>query len=571
MTSNANASSARLLVDTLIAGGVGEFVVSPGSRSTPLVLAVAAAEARGDARVHVVLDERAAGFLALGLGRASHRPAVLICTSGSAGAHYLPAVIEASASRVPLLALTADRPSELHHCGAPQTVEQRGFFAGHTRWFVNLEAPRHSAHRHLASIAARAVAASIGSPAGPVHINASFRKPLWERSETAATSAVARVAVGRTVPDEAALQSVAERINAAPHGLVVVGPRPVPPTDERITALDAAVSALSAQLGWPVLADPASNVRFRGTGAVANGLKIDTYDALLQATSDLPAGLVLRLGQAPTSKLLNGWLAERASGGTVLLEEDGQWLDPDQTADTLIAGDVVAALVRLTALTVSRPSQTSWSTANAAIQPVLDAAVARPDWEGAVARRVVQALPDGAALHLGSSMPMRDVDRFCPGTGANLTVFASRGANGIDGNVATAAGEALASGRPTCLLLGDLALQHDLSGLLTAAGMGVRLTVVVVDNKGGGIFARLPIAEHPTAFERYFVTPQTVDLPALCRAAGTRFLDVETEDLADAVRADLEHEGVGVLRVVIDCATNLWRQRSLMANLLDTL
>jgi 2-succinyl-5-enolpyruvyl-6-hydroxy-3-cyclohexene-1-carboxylate synthase len=183
----------------------------------------------------------------------------------------------------------------------------------------------------------------------------------------------------------------------------------------------------------------------------------------------------------------------------------------------------------------------------------------------------VQARPDGAALHLGSSMPIRDVDRFCPGTGANLTVFASRGAHGIDGNVATAAGEALASGRPTCLLLGDLALQHDLSGLLTAVGLGVRLTVVVVDNQGGGIFAHLPIAQHPTAFERYFVTPQAIDLPALCRAAGSQFSDVETDDLADAVRADLERPGVGVLRAVIDRATNLERQRNLVAKLVDTL
>ncbi len=579
MTGCPNRQQAHGMIEALVRGGVNNLVASPGSRSTPLLLAAAA---HPNLEVRMILDERTAAFVSLGLARATDTPVALLCTSGSAGAHHLPAVIEANHSRVPLLVLTADRPAELHDCGAPQTVHQTDLFAGQVRYRADLAAPPHPdptlaarCARSAATKTARALAATVGSPKGPAHLNVRFRKPLWtpeppraggpNRSETP-TAPVVRPATRAPAPG--AVAEVVERLRRAERGLIVVGPRPVAPVPAAIERLHRAVEALSTRLGWPVLADPASNLRFRRRDG---GVFVDQYDLVGFGEDPAPGAalrpdFVLRLGQAPTSKHLVEWLANTPDATTVLLDEDARWHDPDHTADLLVGGDLSQTCEQLLAALEERGARrTEWRaawveadrTAAAGAGPVLQ----RPDWEGAVARSVVGALPGGAALHLGSSMPIRDVDAFCRGGDRDLVVYASRGANGIDGLVATAFGEALGSGRPTCLLLGDLSFLHDISSVV---GLGrktdVRLSVVVIDNNGGGIFEFLPIAAH-SGFEPLFATPSSADLAALAEASGARFVDCDVSQLANALADDLERAGVGVIRVRVDRRLNVERHR----------
>ena len=553
MSGKHNSAHAGTLIDTLVAGGVAEAVVSPGSRSTPLVMALAARTTA--IRVHVVLDERAAGFVALGLARASGRPAALVCTSGSAGAHYLPAIIEASESRVPLLVLTADRPPELHGCGAGQTIDQQRLFGGHVRWFVDVGPPRpDAAPLWLRALAAQAVDRATRSPAGPVHLNVPYRKPLWEPGPPAPAVAPARIvrldrAAGDLGPLPAAL---------AGRGVIVCGPLPGPVSRERATAVGEAVATLGARLGWPVIAEPTSNARFGHAGAIS------TADAFLRdprVGQRLAPEVVLRVGQAPTSKAVSRWVAQRADR-VVLLDPDAVWHDPDHTATLLVAADVTEVAERV----APRAHPPSWLAQWSAVDRAAQKAMAQrtdpeaPLWEGAVARAAVCALPEGGALHVASSMPIRDLDLAGGALSRRVRVLCSRGANGIDGTIATAAGEAMAWPRgPLLALVGDLALRHDLPGLSAAVALGVRLTVVVTDNGGGGIFDLLPIAEAaPERVAKYFTTPQGASLADLVRATGARFTEATTPGAAlrRAIAAELEHDGVGVVCARVDRAAS---------------
>lgn len=514
----------RSLVSSLVHNGVNTAFASPGSRNTPVLLALAD---NPEIRVHVALDERAAGFLALGYARASGRPVVLSCTSGSAAANYLPAVVEAAATRSPLVVLTADRPQDLHHTGAHQTMDQLRLYGVHARWFADV--PAEASDRWRALVAARAVAAA---SAGPVHLNLHARKPLW--APDAPTPAVAtppRVCAARAIPDLAAVE---ELVGAARRGVIVCGPHAgVPARDLR---------RLSERLGWPALADVGSGLRFsRGPGTVVCGYATIVGDP----PRDLTPDLVLRFGRTPTSATLVDWLADCP---TVLFDQEGD-------ADRIVGGDPGVACRAIGGAGTEDGWAAAWRAAEERAQGTIERTCRPADavWEGAVARRLVGALPEGAALHAASSMAIRNLDAFSGALEREVRVFCSRGVNGIDGTLATAAGEALAHrDGPLALLCGDLTLLHDVGGLIAAIELGVRMSVVVVDNGGGGIFGLLPIAENEH-FEELFLTPRRADLGALCRAAGANFTDVrDVEALLAAVRADLESPGVGVIRIVVD-------------------
>ena len=554
-----NSHWASALVDGLAAGGLVDAVISPGSRSTPLVLAVAQHPA---VRVHTILDERTAGFFALGLARASGRMVALVCTSGSAGAHYLPALVEASASHVPLVVMTADRPIELQGCGAPQTIDQGGLFGVHVRNSFDLVAPSPGADsRWLRTLIARVVDAAQGVLPGPVHLNVPFRKPLWS-AETAAPAArrpAARILRGPAVASPASMQALADRIRGVERGVFVCGPSP--PERAKVGDRESSIYSLAEHLGWPVLAEPASQLRF---SRWVNGSVISSAQALLSgAAADLEPELVVQIGQAPTSKSVAQWVARHGEGRLVLIDGCGVWRDPTHNADLLVVGEVgwVCRELRASLDEGAGTWLDTWRSAEEAAQRVLAEACGDGLWEGAVARALVGEMPEGSFLHVASSMPIRDLDTFAPSATTTVSVMANRGANGIDGTIATALGEASAWGEGLgALLMGDLAFLHDAGSLI---GVEADLTIVVLNNGGGGIFGFLPIKDHPDAFEPHFLTPQRAGIAALCEAAGVRHTEVK--DMAQFVqdfREELLRSGVGILEVVIDREENISRHHA---------
>ncbi|HET9158381.1 MAG TPA: 2-succinyl-5-enolpyruvyl-6-hydroxy-3-cyclohexene-1-carboxylic-acid synthase [Myxococcaceae bacterium] len=557
---------ARALVQELQRGGVSDVVVCPGSRSAPLALA--AAEAGTGVRCWVVLDERVAGFFALGLALESGRPAAVLVTSGSAGTHLFPALVEAWASGLPLVALTADRPWELHGFGAAQTMPQGGLFGRFVRIAESLPVPEASsaAFRHLRAVVSRAVAAATGRPSGPVHLDVPFREPLAPVADAPIPPALDTEALEgrgdapflRTVhpaplPPAPELEAVRRRLAAAERGVVVVGPR------ARSDRLGTAVHALAASYGYPLLAEAASNVRWApGQPAVAHlDLLLRNEGWALSARPDL----VVRLGGGLCSRRVSEWL-DGSGAEVVLVSEGPEPVDPQHRSGLVLEGDAVAICEALTAVTA--PRRAAWadgflrasSRAGAALASAL--ATERRLTEPGVARAVVSALPAGARLLVGSSMPIRDVDAFGPTPAGAVRVLANRGLNGIDGNLSTALGVAAASAAPTVALVGDLAFLHDLGALVHARRAALSLTVVVVNNDGGGIFNFLPIAGSTPRFEALFGTPHATDLSAAAALGGARFSRAGTPSELTTVLQDLGSPGLHVVEArVVDRATNV--------------
>ena len=557
---------ARALVQELQRGGVRDVVVCPGSRSAPLALAVA--EAAPEVRSWVVLDERVAGFFALGLALESGRPAGVLVTSGSAGTHLFPALVEAWSAGVPLVALTADRPWELHGFGAAQTMPQDGLFGRFVRTSASLPVPEASsaAFRHLRAVVSRTVSSALDRPSGPVHLDVPFREPLApvpdapvpagldaEALEGRGDAPFLRTIPPAPLPSVAELDAVRRRLAAAERGVVLVGPR------ARADRLGTAVRALAASHGYPVLAEAASNVRWApGLPAVAHlDLLLRNEGWALSARPDL----LVRLGGGLSSRRVSEWLD--ASGAEVVLVSEGpEPVDPQHRAALVLEGDAVAICEALTGVTA--PRRAAWADgflrASALAGAALaEALAAEPRLtEPGVARAVLSALPAGARLLVGSSMPIRDVDAFAAAPAEAVRVLSNRGLNGIDGNVSTALGVAGASSAPTVALVGDLAFLHDLGALVHARRAGLALTVVVVNNDGGGIFNFLPIARSTPRFEALFGTPHATDLSHAAALGGARFSRVETPSELAAALEGVRQPGLHVVEArVVDRATNV--------------
>jgi 2-succinyl-5-enolpyruvyl-6-hydroxy-3-cyclohexene-1-carboxylate synthase len=541
-----NATFCATLVDEWARAGVTDAVVCPGSRSTPMALALAADDRL---RVHVHHDERSGSFMALGLGRATGRPAIVLTTSGTAAAELHAAVVEADLDRVPLLAVTADRPPELRDVGAPQTIDQTQLFGASTRFFADPGPPSAEAASTWRSLAARAVIETSGSPAGPVHLDLPFREPLVGSALPLPDGRPA----GRPWHEALAVAGVPARAIPRVRGRgVFVAGAGIDDTD--------AVLALAEALGWPVLADPRSGCRVAHPNVVAHA------DALLRIDSDLAdPEVVVRLGAPPASKVLNQWLAALDPAvPQVLVDRDGTWLDPQRNATTVVAAEP-GALCRAVAAELEPLGGVEgwaerWRAADDAAESAIAATLAAHEaaTEPGIARSVGASVPEGGALVVSSSMPVRDLEWFA-GSLPGVAVHANRGANGIDGVVSTAVGVALA-GAPTALLIGDVALLHDTNGLLGLADRGVDLCIVVVDNDGGGIFSFLPQATAlaPERFEQLFGTPHGVDLTTLAVAHGLPVLEaLEDESTGVAVRAALTAGGVHVVLVRTDRAANV--------------
>lgn len=571
----------RAFVEALVGAGVREAIVCPGSRSTPLALALRLQPA---VRVLVHLDERAAGYFGLGLARAVRRPVVLLATSGTAAVNFGPAVVEARQGRVPLVVVSADRPPELRDRGANQTIDQIHLFGRQVKWFVELPVPEADpvAEAHLRWVAARAVATAAASPAGPVHVNWPFREPLVPVGRLAGEEAVeeaagpptpvvkphTRVVEGVALPDDASLRALADRLRGAERPLLVCGPMDRP-------GFATAIVELAAGLGAPVVADGLANLR---TGGHRRDTIVAHADLVLRsaaARAALRPDLVLRFGATPTSKPVLTYLAETAAEQIVV--DDGGWNEPTLLPGTIVHADPVALAERLAAGVGggggARVANSGWLDGWRALDRRAAAALAGAvaglgeAFEGEVFVDLAERLPEGTIVYVGNSMPVRDLDAYLPSVQAPIRWLGNRGASGIDGVVSSALGAA-AGGDPVLAVVGDLSFLHDLNAIATAPVDGLRATIVVVDNDGGGIFSFLPQATTerpevglPAHFEELFGTPHGVDVLAVARALGA-----ETEELAPgrvgeavgrAVAASLERPGIRVLRLRTDRTRNV--------------
>lgn len=581
--SNLHIAWARLFVESLLSAGVRDFVVSPGSRSTPLVLAVAAAARAQRVRVHVILDERVAAFFALGQARAQGTPSALLCTSGTAGAHYLPAIIEAAQSHLPMIIVTADRPWEDYDAAAAQTIDQVKLFGTYVRHYAELGLPDASALHAVVRIAAQAVHFSRSPSPGPVHINARFRKPLepiwgapdapWTaRIEQLIAEAAPRTFAPRLLPDSAAIAELARLCTLHPRGIIACGPA-FAETD--LAALRRGVLALSAATGYPIFAEATSGLRFGGGTQVCGG-----FDALLRSPQFRERHrpeLIFELGTPLVSTVYTVYTSENASCRRIVIAPHG-WNDPTGRASQIVFCDPAEFTSQLAAacpnmLAESEP-RISWRASFAIADRAVFAAVQgqRDDVmsEGDVATAVVRALPKDATLIVGNSLPVRDLDTFCAPTDKPLNVLHQRGASGIDGLISGAAGTRSVSANPVALLLGDLSALHDVGGWNALAAVRGPLCVVIVQNQGGRIFAQLPIGQDPSAqfdFESLFLTPQRADFSHAARLFDLAFVRVTNRaELTQALAQGMQSERPLVIEAVVPAEdgtarrARLWKQ-----------
>ncbi|HET9781378.1 MAG TPA: 2-succinyl-5-enolpyruvyl-6-hydroxy-3-cyclohexene-1-carboxylic-acid synthase [Candidatus Dormibacteraeota bacterium] len=519
---------AATFVDELAAQGVEFACVSPGSRSAPIAMAL---QRHPRIKVLVQIDERCGSFFAVGLGKATGKPAVVLSTSGTAAVEFHAAVVEAAYSRTPLIVLTADRPPELQGVGANQAIDQQHLYGNAPVWFfdpgVPVELP--NAWRMWRRLAARAVAEAAS---GPVHLNLPFREPLVPppgHMPTAQGSSTLPATTGRSLPSQAQVAALASALQRAQRPLVVVG---------AIRDGERLAPALQ-RTGLPILAEPTSQLRRAETGAA-----VESYEALLRAGWSLQHGpdLVIRLGATPTSRVLNRWLAA-ASAPTFLIDPDRGWRDEDYVATNVIACDPQPLLEALTPVDRSAWREQWIAAGKKASAAIAATMVSTPVHEGHVVRALSARLPDNGQVFIGSSMPIRAADSFWPLARTQQRFFANRGASGIDGLVSSGLG--VATGRnpaPTVLLLGDLSLYHDMNGLWALQRHGIRATLVVCDNNGGGVFNFLPQAEHQDVFEEIFATPLGLDLSQVARLYGLVYSPVSDRSglepaIADAIAA----------------------------------
>ena len=560
---NRNVLWATALVDELVAAGVDAVVASPGSRSTPLTVAAAGHE---ELTVFSQLDERSAAYFALGRARRTGRVTPLICTSGTAAANYHPAVMEASEARVPLLALTADRPPELRDSGANQTADQEKLYGDAVRFYKDLPEPAANdrALRSLRTTVARAVATAEGADQGPVHLNVPFKKPLEptpvpgdvpddlpDAAERGRDGPYVDVTPGAPEPGDDELRALATELGDADRGLIVAGPADPPGIDPE------SVTALAHATGFPVLADPLSGLRYGGHTRVAP--VIGNYDAYLSADLAGDEGesgetdgwadpdLVLRLGASPTSKRLRKYLAGTGAD-QYQVDPAGGWREAEFAATDLVVAEPSRLCARLSRLVAGGSGDPDWRAQWEEADQVSEAVHAREGdavrdgdgsehgfHEGDALRAVASALPDPATLFVSNSMPVRDLDRFVGPTTANVTALGNRGVSGIDGIVSSALGAGSGTTDDLTLVVGDIALYHDSNGLLAVDRCDVDVTVVAVNNDGGGIFHKLPIESFEPPFTESFKTPHGLDFEPLSELHGLEYarIDARPDALAD--------------------------------------
>jgi 2-succinyl-5-enolpyruvyl-6-hydroxy-3-cyclohexene-1-carboxylate synthase len=562
---NTNTLWASVLTETLVRLGLKLAVVSPGSRSTPLTVALAL---HPDLEVIPVLDERSAGFLALGAAKRAGQPVVLVCTSGTAGANYYPAVIEAHESGVPLLLLTADRPPELRDCASGQTIDQQKLFGDFPNWYMELATPQADMGqlRYLRQTLVQAWQRSLHPDPGPVHLNCPFRDPLAPTPDATTTHLKDQIThqfftfLSPSPPSSPPPSLPPPSLLPPPSSLLLIGPTHPPNAAE----FCAAIATLSQKLHWPVLAEGLSPVR---NFASLNPHLITTYDAILRQSTwaeALVPDQVIQIGPLPTSKVLRQWL-ERTDPLRWVVGAPGRNLDPLHGRTLPLNMDVVTLAHQVERSLPASDYLQRWLTLEQKTRQRLDAAFSSMDdlFEGKLPWQLAHTLPPGTPLMIANSMPVRDLEWFWPPSDRQIQPYFNRGANGIDGTLSTALGIAHGN-QPAVLLTGDLAFLHDTNGLLSVPHLRGHLTILVVNNNGGGIFEMLPIAQFEPPFETYFATPQTVDLPKLCAAYGVDYSLIESWPQFEALLSTLPPTGVRLLEVKSDRYTTTAYRKTLI-------
>jgi len=570
-------------VDELYRSGVKHIVISPGSRSTPL--AVLAAE-HPNLKVWLQIDERSAGFFALGIAKLTGEAVALLCTSGTAAANYMPAVAEANLSRVPLIVLTADRPHELRDVGAPQTIDQLGLYGSHAKWFMEMPLPEHSTTmlKHARVMAARAVHTALTVPAGVVHLNFPLREPLMpnlshpqlfaldkksKHNEIVSNTLTSR---GEVKPSEAVIEQLADYMKAHENGIIVIGPQ----SDD---ALLEHVLAFAERLNYPVLVDPLSNMR---SGRNITTSLVSAYDSFLRiedAVNYLKPTLFIRMGAMPVSKPLLQYMNRYAEAEHIVIDDAG-WRDP-----TLLISHYVQATPRLaleawvdrfTKQDYQR-EESQWLQDWLSIQEITatilnDEAFASHNgelFEGRVVAELQQLMHENDILFIGNSMPIRDVDTFYRLSQTPHRLYANRGANGIDGLTSTAMGmAAVCAKQHVTLLIGDLSFYHDLNGLLSSKLHGLDITIVVINNDGGGIFSFLPQANEPKHFESLFGTPIGLNYEHVVKMYEGQFSRVASwTDFANSYKQARQAGGLQVIEIPTNRNQNVMLHRQIWPKL----
>ncbi|MBA2694198.1 MAG: 2-succinyl-5-enolpyruvyl-6-hydroxy-3-cyclohexene-1-carboxylic-acid synthase [Rubrobacter sp.] len=569
-TARANRLWAKLIVEELVRNGVGLFCVAPGSRSTPLVAAIAE-NPKAETLIH--FDERGTSFAALGYARATGLPAAWVTTSGTAVANGLPAVVEASTDDVPMILLTADRPPELRKTGANQTIEQPGIFGEYVRWSFDLPAPDLDVDAaSVLTTVDQAVHRALRAPPGPVHINAMFREPFipenaeddlshhlerWRESEAPYT----RYSPTKPSVDDAGIEEIWSELRVVGRGLIVAGRLSSRKEGE-------AAARLAKALGWPLFPDIGSQARLGGGSEAA----IPNYDVLLADevfASNAPEA-VLHVGGGVVSKRLLQYISRHRPEPYIVVKESPSRLDPNHFVTRSVESDVAGFCDALSKLAGKDGRGGAWldgwreASAKAERRVEVIAAKTGEITEPFVARSVSRNIPEGHGLVVASSMPIRDMDAYAVSDRAYVPVAANRGASGIDGTVATAAGFARGTGRPATLVVGDLALLHDLNSLAMLRGLPV--TVVAVNNDGGGIFSFLPVSKEGAFFEEYFGTPQRVGFEHAAAMFGLEYESPETmRDFEEAYRGAVSRDSSTIIEIRTDRAENVAFHRGLLS------
>lgn len=579
-SANINAAWCTSAIDELVRNGIDYFCLSPGSRSAPLTVAAARHQ---QARRVICVDERAAAFHALGYARATGRPAVLICTSGTAVANYLPAVVEASADNVPLLVFSADRPPELRHTGANQTIQQPGIFATYVRWEFDMPCPDpHIAPQFVLSTVNYALSRTIAPVPGPVHLNWMFREPLapvQTRADKPATypasvqhrmngaGPYARYERPVITAAPAVIDDIVRLLNDASAPLLVAG---------RLSSNEEtrAIVELAATAGLPVCTDIASGLH---TGTP--GPNILPYIDQMLLSPDVAALLqpdvVLHLGGQITSKRLLQFLEAQSSATSIIVKSHPFRYDPAHAVMRHVQSDLAPFCHALTGqLTVRTGASDILRHLSAAIDNGIDTWLDTDKHisEISVARLVSRQIPNGWGLFLSNSMPIRDMDMYAATDGPHVRIGVNRGASGIDGIIASAAGFAVGLDAPVTLVIGDLAFLHDVNSLVLAAARPQPLVIVVVNNNGGGIFSFLPIAAHDDVFDTYFGTPQMFSIESAARMAHLDYYAPDTnEQFRQAYNRAVRSGKTAVIEVRTERETNLRQHRELQAELVTTM
>ena len=558
---NRNTIWSGIFVAELKKLGLDSVCIAPGSRSTPLAIAFS------ESGIHIYThsDERSAAYFALGLARAGRKPVALVCTSGTAAANFYPAIVEANYSEVPLLVLTADRPAELRESGANQAIDQLKLFGDHVRWFADVPAPdaNFSKHlfRYLQTLAARAFETSQSPLPGPVHLNFPFRKPLepidipsarpmWmdEPLLSALETAPAHLTFSRPklCPTQEQIDLLTQAISSSPRGLIVCGPRcPGGDFPSRLTEL-------AARTGYPILADALSGLRF---GEHVNESILGGYDTFLPFTNEsLQPQLTLRFGDLPTSNALSDYLDSFDDIPQIHLSETKRWRDDrfrvthSMWVDPLL---LCESLLGRSGFQSDKSWLPAWTKLERTVWDEINAIRTEPDFEGGILPHVLDQLPAGNGLYIANSLPVRHLDQFTQPGRKPLHIFANRGASGIDGTLSSALGAA-AYLPGLVFVTGDLSFYHDMNGLLAFSRCGIRATIIIINNDGGGIFQRLPISKFEPPFKELFVTPHGLTFEHAAKLYGINYACVERLSLSSALEKSLASDKSTIIEIPSD-------------------